>query len=206
MITGACIQAASQNVAMYCVARGILGFGIAPCIVSGSALLGELGYPKERPILGSLFYSSYFIGALAAAGLVFGTSRINSEWSWRLPSLLQAVPSFLQVGLIFLVPGSPRYLISKDRREEAVEILVKYHGEGDRNNVIVQAEFAQMETTIKLEMENSKRSWMDVLRTKGNQKRILVGSLLGMFTLWSGNTLISYYMSTILEQIGYTDS
>jgi hypothetical protein len=32
---------------MYIVARMILGFGIVFCIVSGSAMLGELSYPKE---------------------------------------------------------------------------------------------------------------------------------------------------------------
>lgn len=39
---------------MYIVARMILGFGIPTCIVSGSSLIGELGYPKERPVLTSL--------------------------------------------------------------------------------------------------------------------------------------------------------
>lgn len=47
---------------MYIAARLILGFGIPTCIVSGSSLIGELGYPKERPILTSLFNVSYFIG------------------------------------------------------------------------------------------------------------------------------------------------
>ena len=104
------------------------------------------------------------------------------------------------------MPESPRYLISKDRREEAFEILVKYHAEGDRDSPLVIAEMAQMETTIKLEMENSKQTWADVFRTSGNRKRLLIGSLLGLFTQWSGNTLISYYLSDILAQIGYTDS
>jgi hypothetical protein len=83
---------------------------------------------------------------------------------------------------------------------------VKYHAEGDRNSAIVAAEFAQIESTIKIELENSKQSWMDMLRTSGNRKRVLIGSLLGLFTQWSGNTLISYYLSTILDGIGYTDA
>ena len=107
---------------------------------------------------------------------------------------------------ISFVPESPRWLISKDRREEAFEILVKYHAEGDRNSVLVAAEFAQIESTIKIELENSKMSWADMFRTTAMRKRVLIGSLLGLFTQWSGNTLISYYLSTILDQIGYTDA
>jgi len=34
-------------VAMYIIARILLGFGIVLAIVSGSAMLGELAYPKE---------------------------------------------------------------------------------------------------------------------------------------------------------------
>ena len=49
-------------VGMYIAARIILGFGIPTCIVSGSSLIGELAYPKERPILTSLFNVAYFVG------------------------------------------------------------------------------------------------------------------------------------------------
>jgi hypothetical protein len=33
---------------MYIIARMILGVGILFCIISGAALIGELGHPKER--------------------------------------------------------------------------------------------------------------------------------------------------------------
>jgi hypothetical protein len=39
----------------------------------------------------------------------------------------------------------------------------------------------------------------------GMRRRLLIGSLLGLFTQWSGNTLISYYLDTILTQVGFTD-
>ena len=54
----------SYPVGMYIAARIILGFGIPTCIVSGSSLIGELAYPKERPIMTSLFNVAYFVGKL----------------------------------------------------------------------------------------------------------------------------------------------
>lgn len=51
MVIGAIIQGCSQHVGMYIIARMILGFGIPICIVAGSSLIGELSYPKERPVL-----------------------------------------------------------------------------------------------------------------------------------------------------------
>ena len=85
---------------MYIFARLVLGFGIPTCIVSGSSLIGELGYPKERPVLTSLFNVSYFFGQIAAAAICFGTNSIASNWSWRLPSILQIAPSLLQMTFI----------------------------------------------------------------------------------------------------------
>lgn len=72
MVTGALLQGFAQHskcltsaivtlssltcsVAMFIVARLILGHGIVYAIVSGAALLGELGHPKERHFLGAMF-------------------------------------------------------------------------------------------------------------------------------------------------------
>jgi MFS family permease len=85
---------------MYVVARFTLGFGIPFCIIAGSSLMGELAYPKERPVMTSLFNALWFVGALIAAGISFGTQAMESDWSWRIPSLLQAGPSLLQICFI----------------------------------------------------------------------------------------------------------
>lgn len=191
---------------MYIVARGILGFGIPTCIVSGSSLIGELGYPKERPILTSLFNVAYFVGSIAAAGIAFGTNSIESNWSWRIPSILQIAPSLLQISFVFFLPESPRWLVTKDRTEEAYEILVKYHAEGDHDSEFVRAEMAQIRTTIQLELEVSKQSWFSFLKSSGMRRRAFISAFLGLFTQWSGNTLISYYLGDLLQMIGKTDS
>ncbi|KAL2256589.1 hypothetical protein VTK26DRAFT_1434 [Humicola hyalothermophila] len=206
MVIGAIIQGFSQHVAMYIIARMILGFGIPTCIVSGSSLIGELAYPKERPVLTSLFNVAYFIGQIVAAAICFGTNKIQSDWAWRIPSLLQLCPSLLQICFVFFLPESPRWLITKDRLQEAQDILMKYHGEGDRGAEFVAAEFAQMQTTIRLELEASKQSWLNLFKTAGMRRRLLITSMLGLFTQWSGNTLISYYLGDLLRMIGYEDS
>lgn len=210
---------------MYIVARLVLGFGIPTCIVSGSAMIGELAYPKERPVMTSLFNVSYFPGQILAAAICFGTNNIPNDWGWRIPSLLQMFPSLMQIVMILsavpshthiqdtytdyissFIPESPRWLITKDRGEEAYAILVKYHAEGHAETEFIKAEIAQIQTTIHLELEASKRSWLDLIATKGMRRRLLVSSMLGLFTQWSGNTLISYYLGDLLNMIGETDS
>lgn len=63
---------------------------------------------------------------------------------------------------------------------------------------------AQIRSTIKLEMENSSRSWMDMVRTPGMRRRVFISCFLGLFTQMSGNTLISYYQNLLFKMMGYT--
>ncbi|KAF4468534.1 hexose transporter [Fusarium albosuccineum] len=206
MVFGALLQGFAQHVAMYIIARMLLGMGILFCIISGAALIGELGHPKERATLTSLFNSSYFIGQITASAIALGTTDIKSNWAWRVPSLLQICPSLIQIATVFLLPESPRYLISRDRTEEAAAILVKYHAEGDAHSPLVQAEIVQIRETIKTEMEVSGQSWMELLRTPGMRRRFLVTIFIGLFTQLSGNTLISYYSGVLFQMMGYTSN
>lgn len=103
------------------------------------------------------------------------------------------------------IPESPRFLISRDRHEEALAVLVKYHAEGDANSEFARAEMAQIQSTIKIELDHSKQSWLDLVRTAGMRRRVIIASLLGLFTQWSGNTLISYYLDDLLSLMGFTD-
>lgn len=88
---------------MYIVARLLLGAGLLFCIISGAALIGELGHPKERAVLTSLFNSSYFIGMITASAIAIGTTDIQSDWAWRVPSLLQICPSLFQIVTVLCV-------------------------------------------------------------------------------------------------------
>jgi len=88
---------------MYIIARMLLGFGILFAIVSGSSLIGELAYPKERAFMTSLFNASYFIGSILAAAISIRTTSITGNWGWRVPSLLQICPSLLQICTVLYV-------------------------------------------------------------------------------------------------------
>jgi sugar porter (SP) family MFS transporter len=190
---------------MFIIARIILGHGIVYAIIGGAALLGELGHPKERAFLGSMFNAFFGVGAVLGSGIVVRTLLIPSDWSWRLPSILQAAPSLIQIAFAFTVPESPRWLVSKDRSEEALEILIKYHAEGDASQELPHIEMAEIRKALELENASRSRGWAELYQTKGMRHRSLIGAALGLFVQFSGNNLISNYLVQILRKIGITD-
>jgi hypothetical protein len=103
------------------------------------------------------------------------------------------------------IPESPRFLVAKDRHEEALEILIKYHAEGDRDSAFVAAEYQQIRETIRMEIEGTKTPWKELVNNSVNRRRVFIAACVGLFSQWSGNGLVSYYLSKILATVGITD-
>jgi hypothetical protein len=101
-----------------------------------------------------------------------------------------------------LVPESPRYLIAKGKTEKTLHILAKCHVNGNAEDELVQIEFREIHDTIRLEQEFESNGWTDLLKTVGNRRRLLILFTLGFFSQWSGNGLVSYYMSDVLGKAG----
>jgi len=180
-----------MTVAMFLVARILLGMGIPFAINGASQLIAELAYPRERPVITGLFNESWYAGSVLAAGVTLGTYAMPNNWSWRIPSLLQLVPSLLCLTFVWFIPESPRWLVSRDRSDEALAILIKYHAEGNPDDAFVQAEFRQIYETIKLEIEANKHRWGELFKTRGNRRRVFIAGCVGLFSQWSGNGLVS---------------
>jgi MFS family permease len=141
-----------------------------------------------------------------AAWLTFGTNYIQNDWSWRIPSIGQALPSVIQIIFVWFVPESPRFEISKGRVESALKILADVHAQGDQDDEVVQLELREIRETIQLEQQYENTGWTELWRTKGNRHRLVILVTAGFFSQWSGNGLVSYYIHIILTDIGYTNS
>ena len=142
-----------------------------------------------------------------AAWITFGTAVLApNSWSWRLPSLLQAAPSVFQLIMAFLMPESPRWLIATGRQDKARQILTKYHAEGDEHAEIVRFEMAEIQHTLEVERINNASSWSAWFRTRANRHRFLIVLTLGFILQWSGNAVVSYFLSLMLDAIGITNS
>ncbi|KAL6306398.1 hexose transporter [Sparassis latifolia] len=207
MLIGVGVQSAAYNLGMFIGARFCIGFGLTFAANAAPMLVTEISYPTYRAPLTSAYNSLWYSGNIIASWATFGTQHLNSEWSWRIPSVLQGIPSILQFFLVLFAPESPRWLMSKGKYEQALKTLAYYHADGDEMDPLVQYEFEEIKAAIELDREVAKNvGWTSPLATPGNRKRTTIIIAIAFFSQWSGNGLISYYLNKVFDAIGITSS
>jgi sugar porter (SP) family MFS transporter len=206
MIVGVVLQSIGANIQMFIAARFLIGFGVAIAHGASPLLITELVHPQHRAIFTTIYNSTWYLGSIIASWLTYGTNNVQGPWGWRIPSMVQALPSALQLIAIWLVPESPRYLISRGKNEKALNILAKAHARGNVDDELVQVEYKEIRETIALEKEFEGNGWTELFKTPGNRRRLVILISLGFFSQWSGNGLVSYYMTDVLKAAGVTDS
>ncbi|KAK7017664.1 lactose permease [Favolaschia claudopus] len=200
------VQTAAQSVGMFIGARFLIGFGLTFAANAAPMLVTELSYPKYRAALTSTYNSLWYSGSIIAAWATFGTFKINNTWSWRIPSALQALPSVLQVLLIWFVPESPRYLVSKGKEERALKTLAYYHADGNQDDPLVRYEFEEIKSAIEFDRTVAGNiGWKSFFSSPGNRKRVRIIIAIAFFSQWSGNGLVSYYLNKVLSAMGIVD-
>jgi len=178
--------------------RFILGFGNSLAQMASPLLLTEICHPQHRGPVTAIYNCLWNAGALLVTCIAWGTGNIKNDWSWRSITLLQILPSLVQLAGIWAVPESPRYLINKERYDEALHILTKWHAGGDPHNATVHFEFREIRETIRIQKELDRTtSYRDFLRTRGNRWRLAIIVSLGIISQYSGNALFSNYMNAI---------
>jgi sugar porter (SP) family MFS transporter len=206
MVAAATIQTAAVNLPMFEGARFFMGFGNSLAQLSAPLLLTEICHPQHRARITAVYNCLWNVGALICSWISFGTQYMDNDWSWRIPTLIQAFPSVIQLMFIFWIPESPRWLLSKERTEEALQMLGKYHADGNIDDPLVQFEYEEIKETIRLEFLAKKTSsFADFLKTKGNRYRLMLIISLGLFSQWSGNALFSYYANKVYAAAGVDD-
>ncbi|KAJ5116554.1 hexose transporter protein [Penicillium angulare] len=207
MLFGVAMVSIGYRVALFVVGRIVLGFGLGIAQECSPLLVTELVHPQHRAVYSSIYNSLWYVGSLIGACVALGTNHLhNSAWAWRVPCLLQGIPSICQLVFIWSVPESPRWLISKGQLEKAKKVLAYVHAQGDEDDALVNVEFEEIRQTIALEKELEKNSWSEFWSTAGNRHRSIILISIGFFSQWSGNGIVSYFLPQVLKLIGITNS
>lgn len=98
-----------------------------------------------------------------------------------------------------------RYLIAKGRIEEARDLLTKHHAAGIQDSMLVQYEMLQIQEALRAEAASEQTKMRHVLRFPANRRRLFIAAALGIAAQWSGNAVVSYYLTLVLDGVGITN-
>ncbi|KAK8116603.1 sugar transporter [Apiospora kogelbergensis] len=206
-LMGVVLQTAAQNIAMFVLARVMLGFGAQISGVAAGVYLSETFPNRWRAWGVGLLNNFYYVGALIAAGITLGTGEWQSTWAWRAPSLFQGIFSLLCICILPFVPESPRWLVHRGLYEEARTVVAQTNSDGNLANPIAIAVYKEILDTIEFEKkEGRSMSPLEIVRTPVARRRVLVGMSVGPFSCIAGNIIASYYLGDELDTAGVTDT
>ncbi|WVF71042.1 hypothetical protein IAT40_005839 [Kwoniella sp. CBS 6097] len=203
-LIGGILQTFAYSVGQYIAGRIVVGIGQMFCIVAGQTLITEIAHPRLRFYIIGYFQVIYYIGSIVASWLCYGIriSYPNTDWQWRGPTLLIAIWGLLLVGLFFVVPESPRFLLAKGRDDEAKSILLKYHANDAAEDELVSGEITEIKEAFAFENAHTTKTWKQCFSTPGDRWRMLISVGLSVCSMWTGQQIVSYYNTQILAQAG----
>ncbi|RHZ56252.1 putative MFS lactose permease [Aspergillus thermomutatus] len=207
IIIGTIVQATCTNLGGFMAGRFILGFGVATSATAGPAYVSEMAHPSWRGSLTGLYNVLWFAGGIPGTFIPWRTSMIEGTMSWRIPVWVQMVFAGLVLMLCWTIPESPRWLVSRDKHEEAIRVLATYHGDGDRTAPLVQLEYREMVEDIS-NTGADKRWWdyRELFNSRETRYRSMLVMFMAFFGQWSGNGPVSYYYPQMLAGAGITSN
>lgn len=131
--------------------RFVLGFGVSIAAAAGPIWIVETAHPKFRGIITGLCNTTWLAGAILASGATRGALEIQGNNSWIIPIWLQMVFPGLIVCFCMFVPESPRWLFTRNKREQAHAVLTKWHGLDNPESAWVQLQLNEYEHFLELD-------------------------------------------------------
>ncbi|CAK7236173.1 hypothetical protein SBRCBS47491_009546 [Sporothrix bragantina] len=210
VILGGALTAGSVNVPMFLIFRIIGGFGVGMLLVLFPMYAAEISPPHSRGFLVGQHGAGLCIGYNLAGAVSFGCYFAKSgNFAWRFPLALQCLFSAVLLVFSFTMPESPRWLILRDRLDEAKDVITRVHSVPGENDDFARAEFEAMVAQISLEHVQSDGAvatfagrWRYLLGKKSYRHRAILCFLLMFGMQGTGSTVITNYQIILYPGLG----
>ena len=184
-VLGCALQGGAVNIPMIIAGRLIAGFSVGLLSAVVPMYCSELATAEDRGKLSGLLQFTLSWGFFVAQWLGYGCFQVNSPFQWRFPLSFQVIPGLILASGIWFLPESPRWLMERERYDEAKKVLEKQHGNG-HNQDFLELEYREIRDTILAEKAVIKKPWKDMFTEPALRKRFFLGMGVQAFGQLSG--------------------
>ena len=175
--------------------RFLGGLGVGGASVVSPMYIAEISPARLRGRLVAVTQFNIVFGILLALFSNYLIAQMGLgavEWRWMFG--VEALPAALFFGLLFLVPCSPRWLVSQNRTEEARRVLGNLGTDTDD----VEAEIRDIQAALDLTHHKLNEPFF----TAKYRRPILLAITIAAFNQLSGINAILYYAPHIFKMAG----
>jgi len=193
--------------------RIVGGIGIGVASVISPLYISEISVARYRGSLVTLYQLAITIGFMAAYlanyGLLVYSESISLTgnnaglWSkifvaepWRAMLGMESLPALLFFVILFFIPESPRWLVTKSKESSAHKILQRIYSSGEADNQIME-----LKSLITAE---EKSDWRLLLQP-GFRMAVFIGISLAILGQFMGVNAVLYYGPTIFQETGLSE-
>ncbi|KAI9040625.1 putative transporter [Aspergillus affinis] len=196
------------NLSGFYASRFISGLGIGPLTIVPPIYIAEISPKAIRGLLTCLYAACQQLGVVLGFFINYGVTRRypGIDKQWMLPTLLQIVPAVIWCSGTFLCPESPRWLLYKGKREQAIMTVSRLrHLPCDHSVVLAELDGMDRQIEHEIEAVSDARLW-DLLKETfvpvENRRRFFLIFFATLFSQWSGANAITQYSPTIFGYLG----
>ncbi|KAF3926286.1 hypothetical protein ABW20_dc0108992 [Dactylellina cionopaga] len=190
------------------VGRFIVGLGVG----AGSAVvpmyITEVSPAHLRSRLNTLNTVFITLGQIVAYLIGYWYSR--TPFGWRPMFLLGGLPAAIQIGLLFFLPESPRWLVQHGHIEQATSVLgriygIKQEGSNAAERRMLSHLVRSIERGVRSENEISSitAKWRSLIGKRGNRKALLISGGLQGFQQLCGFNALMYFSALIYAMLNF---
>lgn len=172
--------------------RFIGGLGVGASTIAAPAYISEIAPAKDRGKLVALYQFNIVFGILVAFVSNYLIAQFIEVDAWRWMIGIEAVPALIYTLMVFTVPKSPRWLLTKKNdKEEAVKYIKLIFPETD-----VEVHVSKI---ISKETESNAT---ETIFIKKYRFPLILAFLIAFFNQFSGINAFLYYAPRIFEEAG----
>ncbi|MGF0173444.1 sugar porter family MFS transporter [Streptomyces sp. Marseille-Q5077] len=197
---GALACTLAPTTAVMVVARFVLGLAVGGASVTVPVYLAEVSPAERRGALVTRNELMIVSGQLLAFTSNAVIARVGGEsggvWRWML--VIATVPAVVLWFGMLVMPESPRWLASRTRFGEALEVLKQV-----RSQQRAEAELAEVSALAVKEEQEKLGGWQDMRATPWIRRLMFVGFGIAIVQQITGVNTIMYYGTQILTDAGF---